>query len=1056
MAAHVLGSSVSYSTIQAAVNAAPTGGTVTVDAGTYSEQVVIGRSMTIDGVQAGDDARSNVRRESGVESIVTGPKNSSGYTVASFVIDASDVTIDGFTVQGETNQSLSYGAGIVILPGDAGAHILNNIIQNNVSGLFLANNSTTDPAVIQHNVFRSNNNAGANGGRGIYTDGSVNGGHLTNVQIDSNTFYNNRGGSGTTGLEAACAFETLTAGEQTNISITNNTFDSNGKAVLFFNTVGIKFIGNTVTNGQDWYSGIVRFEGNNQNVTIDNNLLYNNTGPAIAIDSKGVAGDNSGFVINYNNIYGNDTHSGKHYGVVFTGTSYDGTLDARYNYWGNATGPSGDGTGTGDSIYGSGQIKTGSYWTTYAGGDGELITPFATTSNGSLDLPYWGVAETDGAKIQAEDFDHGGQGNAYSDSDTTNSGGQYRTFGGVDIETTSDTGGGYDVGWTRAGEWLDYDVNLTAGGNYTMAFRLASAAAGATFHVNVDGTNVSGTVAVPSTGGAQTWQTVNVTGIALTSGAHTIRVQWDTNNTAGSSPNFNWFQLTNTTPIVAPTTPSNFAAAVTSSSTVNLTWTNTATTQTGVQVQRSTDGVTFTTIATTPATATSYADTGLSALTTNYYRVAAVNTGGASAYTATATVTTTPSTTAPTYLSDLTAVSSTTGFGSVMKDQTVKGNTITLRGTTYAKGIGTHAVSQIVYNLNGQFGTFASDVGVDDETNGQGSVDFQVIGDGTVLFDSGVLTGTSPVVHVSLNVAGVKTLTLLATNGIAGDIDYDHSDWAGARLLVATPTLTLPAAPTNLTAVAASSSTVYLSWTNNATNQTGFTVARSTDGTNFTPLTTLGVNITTFTDTTAAAGTAYTYEVLATNAAGSSPASNLASATTLASNAVVTNLSTLTPTSTTVGYATIQDNASIKGNPLTLRGTTYASGIGTHAQSTMVYALNGQYSRFLTDIGIDDETAGQGAVDFQIVGDGVVLFDSGVLTGTSPVVHVNMNVAGVQTLTLNANPGIAGSIDYDHADWAAARLAQNAVTPMMNTTIAYNTDELKKKSTHSVVATVLE
>ena len=43
------------------------------------------------------------------------------------------------------------------------------------------------------------------------------------------------------------------------------------------------------------------------------------------------------------------------------------------------------------------------------------------------------------------------------------------------------------------------------------------------------------------------------------------------------------------------------------------------------------------------------------------------------------------------------------------------GHAITLNGVTYAKGLGTHAVSQIVYTIGGQYSTFASDVGIDDE-----------------------------------------------------------------------------------------------------------------------------------------------------------------------------------------------------------------------------------------------------------------------------------------------------------------------------------------------------
>ena len=64
-----------------------------------------------------------------------------------------------------------------------------------------------------------------------------------------------------------------------NIRVTNNAFDNNGKAVLFFYTDNVLISGNVVTNTLDKYSGTLRFEGGDTNVTITNNTVYNNTGP---------------------------------------------------------------------------------------------------------------------------------------------------------------------------------------------------------------------------------------------------------------------------------------------------------------------------------------------------------------------------------------------------------------------------------------------------------------------------------------------------------------------------------------------------------------------------------------------------------------------------------------------------------------------------------------------------------------------------------------------------------------------------------------------------------
>ncbi len=88
------------------------------------------------------------------------------------------------------------------------------------------------------------------------------------------------------------------------------------------------------------------------------------------------------------------------------------------------------------------------------------------------------------------------------------------------------------------------------------------------------------------------------------------------------------------------------------------------------------------------------------------------------------------------------------------------------------------------------------------------------------------------------------------------------------------------AAPSNLTATAFSFLQINLSWTNNATNATGIKIERSTDGTNFTPVNTVGRNVTTFADKGLAPSTLYFYRVRATNQIGDSANSNIASAKT--------------------------------------------------------------------------------------------------------------------------------------------------------------------------------
>jgi mannose/cellobiose epimerase-like protein (N-acyl-D-glucosamine 2-epimerase family) len=133
------------------------------------------------------------------------------------------------------------------------------------------------------------------------------------------------------------------------------------------------------------------------------------------------------------------------------------------------------------------------------------------------------IPSTGRATIQAENFDNGGEGIAYHDTDSVNSGKAYRTDTAVDLQTTTDTGGGYNVGWTRAGEWLTYSVNVATAGSYDIEFRVASPAAGAKFHLESNGVNITGALAVPNTGGWQTWQTVTTAPVTLSAGTHILR-----------------------------------------------------------------------------------------------------------------------------------------------------------------------------------------------------------------------------------------------------------------------------------------------------------------------------------------------------------------------------------------------------------------------------------------------------------------------------------------------------------------------------------------------------
>ena len=132
-------------------------------------------------------------------------------------------------------------------------------------------------------------------------------------------------------------------------------------------------------------------------------------------------------------------------------------------------------------------------------------------------------------------------------------------------------------------------------------------------------------------------------------------------------------------------------------------------------------------------------------------------------------------------------------------------------------------------------------------------------------------------------------------------------------------------------------------------------------------------------------------------------------------------LSDIPWTSASCGYGMIKKDLSIGGNqPMSIHGKAYPKGIGTHAKSEIIYALDGTTVQFQSDVGIDDETHGGGHVLFQVYLDGVKAYDSGPVTGTMPALAVQVGLIGTKELKLTVE-GVGDNINA-HADWAGARL----------------------------------
>ncbi|GAB3413020.1 hypothetical protein GCM10027569_31570 [Flindersiella endophytica] len=111
------------------------------------------------------------------------------------------------------------------------------------------------------------------------------------------------------------------------------------------------------------------------------------------------------------------------------------------------------------------------------------------------------------------------------------------------------------------------------------------------------------------------------------------------------------------------------------------------------------------------------------------------------------------------------------------------------------------------------------------------------------------------------------------------------------------------------------------------------------------------------------------------------------------------------------------------GPPLRLRGMRYDKGLGVHAPSEVVIDLGGRYERFTAEVGVDDSRAasGLGTVTFEVLGDGVSLARTGVLTPRDPAYPIDVALNEVQTLTLRVSDAGDGN-NNDHANWADAML----------------------------------
>lgn len=156
-------------------------------------------------------------------------------------------------------------------------------------------------------------------------------------------------------------------------------------------------------------------------------------------------------------------------------------------------------------------------------------------------------------------------------------------------------------------------------------------------------------------------------------------------------------------------------------------------------------------------------------------------------------------------------------------------------------------------------------------------------------------------------------------------------------------------------------------------------------------------------------------------------------------------LSSLEIGKATCGWGTIRANRSIEGNSIILRDTVYNSGVGTHSPSQIIVKLNGSVTRFVSRVGIDDETiegAGsdpnRGNCNYRVTlrdesGETRVAANGNIRATDKKTPLIDIDVTGWKYLFLEVDDGAGGNAN-DHVDWANAYLVyedQNSTPPII-------------------------
>lgn len=456
----------------------------------------------------------------------TGANDSIGVYVTGLSTRTSPGIIENVTIRNVTVRHWDSG----IFVGGVSSSVVEDVVaeQNGIGAQYFSYRGTTNDHIIRDSVFRENTNVGLD----LFypTQG---------VAIERCSF---------TGNGVGITAETVRSSDRTTNHLADCDVSENAGDGLYSHDGSFATVRNCTVranggNGLEFEHGGAEIVGNH---------IEDNGGAGVDASSRGgsdihgnwITGNGAGVAVGgdwgsrVRNNYLNNTDNG-YFGPVEAGLlNYEKTGGANIvggpylggNFWASPN-------GTGFSQTHPDADHDGICDVPYVVNAEEGVTdflPLAPSPGTPVVAPAPYTQHPVPGRIQAEDYDLGGEGIAYHDTTSGNTGGAYR-HDDVDIETA---GGITDVGWIRDGEWLIYTLNVPEGGPYLMTARVATPNEGLSAWISVNSEPTPFLIRFPNTGSFTTYTTAVEEYVSLPAGNTTVRLTFQ-----GDGLNLDWIEF---------------------------------------------------------------------------------------------------------------------------------------------------------------------------------------------------------------------------------------------------------------------------------------------------------------------------------------------------------------------------------------------------------------------------------------------------------------------------------------------------------------------------------